>query len=211
MKKTILLISILSLNIFPAEYKVEINNANYDQSISVETYIPDSLNCVLPLVINEAQTACEENLTCAAPLVLNDEENACIEPIAAVGWIVTDQDTCNGMKQSNFNENIYYSRANTNIRNMNLEIPKGYRWITKLDYMTLYTASTVLNKTGDFRHYRYQCGLGNYPMSNSQHQYGLLFKNDPNGMHSSHSEYIGTVNNSYNYPSNFLGYVLYKD
>ena len=113
MKKTILLISILSLNIFASEYKLEINKANYGNNISVETYIPKSLTCVLPLVINDAKTACEEPLTCADPLVLNDEEDTCIDPIAAVGWIVTNQDNCNGMRQTNFNPNVYISRANT--------------------------------------------------------------------------------------------------
>jgi hypothetical protein len=213
MKKIILLISILSINIFATEYKVEINNASYKSAVLVAPYVPENLTCEDPLVLNEEQTACE-TLTCVDPLVLNDAEDTCIDPIAAVGWIITSQDTCNGMRQANFNPNVYFSRANTNIRNMNLEIPKGYHWVSKSEYATLFNESTVSNKSDNIRNYRYQCGLGaNYPRSVGINQIGILFKDDPNGMHSSHYEHYGinTNNNTYNYPDNFLGYVLYKD
>lgn len=213
-KKIILLVSILSCNVYASSYVVEIEKTNYHNAVAIEDYVDPKLICELPEELNEAKTGCEiPVLVCVDPLVLNEAEDACIDPIAAVGWIVTNKDTCNGMRQSNFNPNVYFSRSNTNVRNMGLEIPKGYHWVSKSEYATLFNDSTVSNKSNNILNYYSQCGLGsNYPIANGVTQIGVLFKNDQNGMHSAHYEHFGiTSNNNYNYPSNFLGYILYKD
>jgi hypothetical protein len=212
MIKKIILLSLLSLNINATEYKLEINKTNYNDSVKVLPYEDPLMTCVEPLVLNETKDECVSPIpTCSDPLILNENQDACIDPIEAVGWIYTDGDTCNGMRQFNFNPNVYIARARTTTRTLDLEIPQGYHWMTKTEYNALFNASTVANKNDSIRVYYGVCGISAYAYANGIIQYGILFKNELNGMHSSHYEHMGVSHSNYSYPTNLLGYFLYKD
>lgn len=195
MKKTILLITcVLSLNICANDYKILINKSNYDNSVSIEDYVD-----------NKA-------LTCTLPEVLNQDKTTCVDPILNSNWIYHGSDTCNGMRQANFDPNIYFTRANMHTPDLDLVIPVGYHWVTKGEYITLFNGSTVSNKSDPMSTYANQCGLTGHAEFEGVEQYVLLFSGGGlTGMHAGNHEYHGLTHTSYEASSGFLGYVLYKD
>jgi hypothetical protein len=213
--KKIILFSILSLNIYATEYKIEINKTNYDNTISVEAYVDPTVTCESPEILNEEKTGCINPIpTCTLPEVLNETEDACIETTEKVGWIFTSGDSCNGMRPALFDSNVYFARANTRIQNLNLEIPEGYRWVTKSEYNSLFVASAVPNKTSLGYKYYNRCGLSGYPQINGVTQFVFLLKdNGSYGIHAGQSEHYGTTANPHFYSDSdqMAGYVLYKE
>lgn len=121
-----------------------------------------------------------------------------------------DQDSCGGIRQANFDPNLYFVRANTFTQDANIEVPTGYHWVTKAEYIALFTASTVSSKNDNILSYFKQCGLSGYPQLNGQQQITFLFKNGGiTGIHAGHIE-PRTVTNM-NTVSSLAGYVLYRD
>ena len=156
--------------------------------------------------------------TCILPNVLNDAQDGCISSVEKVGWIYTNVDTCNGMRQMNFNPNVYIARSRGLIRDTIREIPEGYRWLEQSEYISLFNASTVSNKNNTSISFYYnQCGLTGYADAEgtSTDQYGITFKTNiygnALGVHSSHRESWGITHSQYNYGANHLGYFLYKE
>lgn len=164
-----------------------INNSNGEDSE------PETINCTLPEVVNAEGTACENN-------------------IAAVGWIDMSSDSCGGMKQSDFDSNIYFARSKSSTQNTNLEIPQGYRWLSISEYNDYFNQSTVPTKNDNIYVYYTRCGLSYYPVSlnEGREQYSILFSDSEQGMHSGNYEYMGGSYH-YSYLTNFFGYVLYKE
>jgi hypothetical protein len=195
--KKIILLSLLSISINATEYKVEVNKANYNNSVKVEPYVSTEKTSVI---------------TCDEPLVPNETGDTCINPIEAVNWINTNGDSCNGMRQSNFNSNIYFSRSKTN-NPSNLKIPTGYHWVSRSEYISLFNASNVATKSGNIHPYANQCGISGYPKYEGVNQYLLLFSNGTSGIHAGNYEWHGANSSTNNYTSSngFLGYILYKD
>ena len=196
MKKSIFLLILIGFNVCSSEYIIEINKANYGNSVLVEDYVAPNV----PV-----------SLTCDLPEVLNETQDSCIDPIATVGWIATTLDNCNGMRQTNFDPNVYIARSNNNIYNEYLEIPVGYHWVTKSEYINLFNISQVANKNTE-KLYEEQCGLSSYPYINGTIQLGVVFKdNGYIGMHSGYLENSAENDTRFDYRNNFLGYVLYKN
>jgi hypothetical protein len=214
MLKIITMLTAISFTVLNAtEYKLEINKANYDKNILVKEYIAPNLVCELPKVLNEEKTNCEIPIPiCISPEILNEEQNQCFNPIEAVGWIYTG-DTCNGMRQMNFNPNVYVARANKSIIDTTLQIPEGYHWITKSEFTNLFNESLVSSKSSAIYNYYGHCGHSQYPKMDSKNVYGILFKGSTGGAHAGQYEYQAAASgtNNYYYPNNFLGYFLYKD
>ena len=172
---------------------------------------PAPLTCTLPEVLNDAQDACEIPApVCTLPEVLNHAQEACEIAIQGCTLKYTDGDTCGGMRQMNFNPNIYIARSRSNVINMTLEIPEGYHWLSRNDYGALFSASTVSNKYDNIKNYFGQCGLAGNAMSGGVPQVDILFEEDPLGANASNYEKLSATNNGNN-PNNFLGYFLYKD
>ena len=214
MKIIIILMSFLALNINSSNYVLEISKESYDKVIKIETYVDKTiLTCDLPEILNEDKTSCDVPVpTCTLPELLDVVQNICINPVEAVNWINTTGDTCNGMRQANFNSNVYFARSKNNIYNTNLEIPEGYHWVSKVEYTNLFNASNVNTKSATIRPYHGQCGISAYPMHNGSNQIVILFKSGgTTGMHTGNYEYHGVSHQSYNYSNGFFGYVLYKD
>jgi hypothetical protein len=180
---------------------VHISESSYEGRIKVE-----------PFVSNVAEVPAEPEVTCTLPNVLNHTEDGCINNIAAVGWIDMT-DTCAGMRQANFDPNVYYARAKSHIKNFDYEIPEGYHWMSRSEYISLFDSSTVSDKNSNTdRAYNDQCGLSGYPISESGVNQILISLNDGNGIHAIHREPTNYTNNNYSHNSyDFLGYMLYKD
>ena len=217
MKKLVLLSTILfSANISAETYRLTVTSNHIDpSSIAVRNTEGDIIpTCTLPEILNESKNACINPIPeCTLPEVLNEAQDACIEPIAEVGWIYTNGDNCNGMRQSNFDPNVYFARSRSSTVNTNLQIPQGYRWLSRVEYANLFNQSTVSNKNGAIYPYYRQCGLGNYPTDESGNaQYILLFSdNGTGGMHTGNLEHHGVSHYNYAATTNFAGYVLYKE
>jgi hypothetical protein len=205
MKKLIIGLSILSTFIISAEtYKINISESSYKGRIQVE-----------PSLINVAEVPVEpEGLTCTLPDVMNQAEDACINNIAAVDWIDNASDTCGGMRQANFDSNVYYARSKSNIMSTSLEIPSGFRWVTTTEYTNLFDQSTVPNKSTYIYQFYNQCGLSGYARQNGVVQYIILFSNNGNaGSQAGQSEYDSSTSSGSNHinDNGFLGYILYKE
>ena len=207
MKKIILIIvmSLLTSNIFAEKYILTIDKTNYKDSIQIV--------CDDDLVLNEENHCINPIPSCEDPLVLNESQDACVDPILVAGWIYTTGDNCSGMRQSNFNPNVYFARSKSSTYSLDLNIPIGYHWVTKSEYSSLFTASSVGNKSGLIHPYRNQCGISGYPDSvTGVDQYVLLFSGGgTSGMHTGNYEHHGVTAATYNVSANFAGYVLYKD
>jgi hypothetical protein len=205
MKKIILVISLLMVSQLSAEqYVVKIDKSNYRNSIQIK--------CDEGFILNQESNCISEIPTCEFPSVLNESQDACVDPILATGWINTTGDTCNGMRQANFNTNVYFARSKSSAYNLNLTIPLGYHWVTKSEYESLFNASEVSTKNNAIFPYASQCGLPDYPRSTEDvNQTIFLFSgNGTVGMHSGFYESHG-LTHFYDVSINFSGYVLYKD
>ena len=210
MLKKILVLIVFSFSMEANEYIFSINKSNYNKSISIQSYVKKELKCNLPEVLNETKTSCEIIIpTCVDPEILNQEQNKCINPIEAVGWIYTNGDTCNGMRKSNFNSNIYFARSRSTAGNTSLEIPQGYSWLTYSEYVTLFVNSTVVSKSNFVRKYYKQCGLSGYPEIDGVAQTifylkGESFAGFSSGSHEhEYSKFVSTIG--------LAGYILYKN
>jgi hypothetical protein len=123
-----------------------------------------------------------------------------------------DQDSCGGARQANFDPNVYFVRANTLTPVSNLEVPSGYRWITKIEHTNLFNASTVASKNNAILQYYGQCGLSTYPRLNGNNQIVFLYKEGGiSGSHSSNYERSGADLTAQDHTGNLAGYILYKD
>ena len=199
MKKSILLLILIGFNVYSSEYVIEINKANYGNSVLVEDYVAPNL----PV-----------SLMCDLPEVLNESKDSCINPIEEVNWIDTNHDTCSGMRQSNFDPNVYFAMSKSSVVSIDLIIPVGYHWVTKSEYINLFNASTVNTKNNNIYVYHSQCGISGYPeIYAGQSRYVfLLSEGGVSGMHAGRYEYHGAIHNTDPANnSNFAGYVLYKD
>lgn len=136
MKKLTILISLSLFSLNATQYILNLPKQK-NSSIRVES----STNT--PVVPEEPEV-----LSCVLPMVLNQAQDACINNAEAVGWIDTSDD-CGGMRSTNFNPNIVYARSKSAIKNRNLEIPQGYRWLTYGEFVNLYNQSTLPNKDVD--------------------------------------------------------------
>ncbi len=205
MKKYISIMFIMLLgNINAEQYIINIEKSNYKDAVRIK--------CEEPLVLNTEGDHCiEDKPTCELPLVLNETQDACVSNTEAVSWINTSGDSCSGMRQSNFDPNVYFARSKTNVTNTGLEIPEGYHWVSKTEYASLFNASTVSNKSAGITPYKNQCGLSGYPVAGGQLQYVFLFSGSSTGIHAGNYEYHGVNHNNNSAGSNFAGYVLYKD
>ena len=218
MKKIILIITIMSSFILSSEtYYINTNNGQKITDVIVRDLSAtqqEHLTCELPEVLNNEGTACEiPTPNCTLPDVLNETGEACINNIVAVDWIDTS-DTCGGMRQANFDSNVYFARAISIESNPELEIPQGYRWITSYEYTTLFNQSTVQNKHSTILVYRGQCGHQDYPRSliENQNQNVVLFSNNATvGIHVGNAELLGTTHSNYSPINRFFGYVLYRE
>lgn len=222
MKKILIIITaIVSLNMIAETYRLTITSKHLDEkSIAIKDAEGNDINkpltCELPEVLNEAGDACiTPPPVCEHPLVLNEAGDACFNSIEDVGWIYTEGDSCNGMRQASFDSRVYFARARTGSYSTSYQIPKGYKWLTKQEYNDLFVASTVPNKTSLGYKYYGRCGIGGYPSINGQNQYVLLLNgNGGSGIHTGQQEHYGT--NSYPHfisvsGSNVAGYVLYRE
>ncbi len=126
-----------------------------------------------------------------------------------------EQDTCGGIRQSNFDPNLYYVRTGATTAVNDLEVPSGYHWVSKSEYTDLYNASTVPSKNTAVFIYFKQCGLSVHPTLNGEYQHVFLLKDGgTTGIKDSHYEYHGAVpaNQEFDIAEvNLAGYVLYKD
>ena len=114
-------------------------------------------------------------------------------------------DSCGGMKQSDFDSNIYFARSKSSTQDTNLEIPQGYRWLSISEYNNYFNQSTVPTKNDNIYIYYKRCGLGAYPISlnEGRSQYSILFSDSEQGMHSGNYEHMGDSYH-YSYLTNFL-------
>jgi hypothetical protein len=201
----IIVLTLLSSNVFAEEYKLTIDKMNYKNAIQ--------LACNDDLILNSENKCVSQIPTCEAPLVLNESQDACIDPILSVDWIYTTGDNCNGMRQSNFNPKVYFARSKTSSYNLSFTIPIGYHWVTKSEYTSLFNGSSVNTKNNLIHPYHAQCGLSGYPVSvTGQNQHVMLFSGGgTGGMHTGNYEYHGVTSTTHSGVSNFAGYVLYKD
>jgi hypothetical protein len=197
MKNKLLLISLLAININASEYKISVDKSNYNDYVKIENYTGNE-----PSIIN-----------CDLPLVPNISGDTCVNPIEEAEWIYTNGDNCNGLRQSNFNSNLYFARSRSNVVSVSLPIPSGYHWVTKAEYISLFNESTVSSKNDQVRTYYYQCGgTGYHKSEENTTQYIFLFSGGGNsGMHSGNYEYHGVTHNAIIDDLHFSGYVLYKD
>jgi hypothetical protein len=192
MKTIVVLLSLISIGSSATEYSVNINNSIYKNAI-----------------IEEASES--HVVTCESPNILNESETECYNPLDSVSWILRDNDSCNGIRQANFDPNVYFIRSNTANENANLLIPNGFHWVTRNEYRTLFAQSTVANKNdGSIYVYKNQCGLNSAPYLGGTWQASLIFS-DEGGVYYGHTEQSSGQNNTYNYSGGMLGYVLYKD
>ena len=206
MKKIMLVISLLMVNQLLAEqYIMIIDKTNYKDAIQIA--------CNEGLILNEENNCINPIPTCEDPLVLNESQDACIDPILDVNWINTTGDACKGMRQANFDSNVYFARSKSSSYSLGLTIPQGYHWVTKSEYAILFNASTVSTKNNGIHAYYAKCGLPSYPVSiTGQNQHVLLFSGGgTSGMHTGNHEYHGVTSNTHGGTTNFAGYVLYKD
>ena len=130
-----------------------------------------------------------------------------IKRISNVIWIDTKRDECNGMRQSDFNENVYFARSKSSRYSESYKIPIGFRWLSKKEYRELYNKSERKNKK--IKVFYDQCGVKGYPRSREgDPQYSFDFSDKGlSGMNAANYEYHGlNLFRSYN----FAGYVLYK-
>jgi len=123
---SLLLLSLMSLGVKSAEYKVIINDLSYKDSVQIQTK--------------------PELVTCESPEVLNNVSNICYNPFDSVQWVLRGQDSCNGVNQANFNPNIYYVRTNNTNKNYSLPIPEGFHWVTSSEYRILFDNREAVNK-----------------------------------------------------------------
>ena len=192
MKTIAILLMLISLGANSAEYRLQVDNSNYKGSILVKPYQDPAA------------------ITCESPDILNEAKTACYNPFDSISWVLKGEDTCNGIRQANFDPNIYFVRSNTANEKANLAIPEGFHWVTRNEYRTLYSDSTVENKTdASIFVYKDQCGITS-PYLGSTWQGSLIFS-DTGGVYYGHTEASSGNNNTYNYAGGMLGYVLYKD
>jgi hypothetical protein len=206
MKKLLLCISVLFLNIILAEtYLINIGKGNYFNAIKIK--------CAEGLVLNETGHCINTIPVCELPEVLNEAQDTCVDPISIVGWVYTTGDNCNGMRQANFDSNVYFARSKSAVYQVGLNIPDGYHWVTKSEYISLFNSSSVSTKNAAIATYISQCGLSGHAKSiNGITQYVFLFDGgETTGMHAGNLEYHGITHTGYEVSSRFAGLVLYKD
>lgn len=202
--KKIILLSILSLNIYATEYKIEINKANYDNAVSVEDYVDPSLTCESPEVLNEEKTGCINPIpTCTFPEVLNSTNDACINTFEKVGWI-DRTDNCQGIRPMSNNANVLVLRSKTSNRNDNPQIPEGYRWITHEEYTSL-----VIHN-GTYWNYYGHCGHSGYP-ANPSTQIEISFSNTRSTGIGTHSGWKEGYKGIMDQPVGWFGIAVVRD
>ena len=145
-KLSLIAIALITSSAAAETYKLTVNSNHIDEgSIAIRNTEGDIIpTCTLPEILNEAKNACiNPTPVCTLPDVLNDAGDACINNIDKVGWVYT-ADSCNGMRQANFDSNVYFVRQNSHIANRSLEIPEGYHWVSKSEYITLFNTKTLI-------------------------------------------------------------------
>jgi hypothetical protein len=192
-KILVICFGLLTITTNAETYKIQINGNHYQNSIKVKP-----INNLPP------------EIQCNGVEVLSSDNQSCENTINDVSWIFTNGDTCNGMRQSNFNPNVYFARARFINGDTNLDIPVGYTWLTLLEYSTLFNDSAVANKNDTIFKYHSQCGIINkYPEINGTRQHGFYLNG--NGHMAIHAGNYELTYSTSNESSNFAGYVLFKN
>jgi hypothetical protein len=194
MKKNIALSIILasSFNLAASEYVLTLDKKHYDNYIDIQTV---------------TETTEDAGLTCDLPLVLNATDDACIDSFDALDWI-DRTDSCQGVRQTSRNPNVYIIRANTNVRNDNPVIPEGYKWLTSNEY------ESYMNSGVSTHNYLYHCGhTTNYPYLFGQPQYEISFSDSSSSARTTHSggSEGQVITNSWRFPINWFGIAVYKE
>ena len=193
MKKTIITLTILfGININSDTFVVSLDNKHYNNSISISDYTPPNVAPPEPTLP-----------TCDLPLVLNDANDGCINTFDKLTWL-NRTDTCQGVRQSVMDSNVYYLRANTTQRNLNVAIPEGYEWMTAAEYNAL-TDVAVHN-------YYSKCGLGSaYPKINSIYQLEITFSDSASASSYAHTgQHEGTSSWTTGSVNEWFGIVVRK-
>jgi hypothetical protein len=208
MKKILVIGLLMTSSLFAEQYVMVLDKTNYINSIQIK--------CEEGFVISQETSKCVEDApACELPLVLNSAKDNCVNSTELVNWIYTDGDTCNGMRQSNFDSNVYFARSRSSTTpSGNLEIPTGYHWVSKSEYISLYNNSVVANKATGIFPYTYHCGLASSPSGIEGYVQSVFLYNGggTTGMANGNYEKHGATHQSYSAGSTgFSGYILYKE
>lgn len=187
---TIISLSLISIN--ASIFLVTLSDKHYKNSINIENY-------------TEA-TPDIPTISCDLPLVLNNSNDSCIDTFDKIDWIETS-DSCQGIRQSTMNANIYYLRSNTRIINTDPQVPEGYHWMTTSEY----NSYASVNTNSDYA-YANQCGLSSYPIINGETQQKITFSDSTATGFIIHAGNWERVIGTWDIPdTNWLGIVVYKD